>query len=291
MVASPHVHYFSAERQRRPPRRPLVWLIGICIILLIVFWPSSDTSTLSVKSSRHQSSNKPDPLVPKPEPEPHPKLNSGFAKTKGPTLHKYRQDGLLEVNPKGRHPIYELIETAEIQWKRKLQKQSKSFDQAVKEYKRRYKRSPPKGFDLWWDYADYYGVQLRDEYDSIHKQLQPFWGVNPAVLQTLQRAAESQYDSFTIGKSRGSDKVELLNHTLDNQSIQHSGHSRLKDVLDMLDEIQQWLPEFRATFSMHDNPRVQVSWEARHNAEKAAERGECNFAHNLLNIVIKLLIC
>lgn len=107
--------------------------------------------------------------------------------------------------------------------------------------------------------------------------LSPLWAVHPQTLQRLQRAAESQYDSFTIGKvRRGSDseedsKVELLNHTFNSQS----GQARLKHILDLLDEIQQWLPEFRATFNMHDVPRVQVSWETRQAAEKAAEKGEC----------------
>ncbi|GJJ08524.1 hypothetical protein Clacol_002742 [Clathrus columnatus] len=189
--------------------------------------------------------------------------------------HFYRTDGLLEVNPKGRHPIYELIDTAEIQWKRKLQKQSKTLEQAVKEYKRRYKRLPPKGFNLWWDYADYYNVQLRDEYDSIHRQLQPLWGIRPEVLQRLQHDAESQYDSFTIGKIQDSSRIELLNDTLSgNVAYGKSGHSRLQDLLAMLEEIQEWLPEFRATFNMHDIPRGQVSWEARYAAEVAAEKGE-----------------
>jgi len=55
----------------------------------------------------------------------------------------------LAVNPKGKHPIYELIRTSETQWKRKVDKQSKTLKQAVKEYRRRYKRAPPKHFDVW----------------------------------------------------------------------------------------------------------------------------------------------
>lgn len=63
--------------------------------------------------------------------------------------HKYRADGLLEVNPLGRHPIHDLIERGEKEWNAKLKKQSKSLDEAVTEYERRYKRAPPKGFDDW----------------------------------------------------------------------------------------------------------------------------------------------
>jgi hypothetical protein len=64
--------------------------------------------------------------------------------------HSFRSDGLLEVNPNGRHPIYDLIERAEAEWDKKMKRQSRTLDEAVVEYKRRYRRAPPKGFDEWW---------------------------------------------------------------------------------------------------------------------------------------------
>jgi len=63
--------------------------------------------------------------------------------------HRYRPDGLLELNEQGPHPIYELIARAEKEWEGKLARASKTLEQAVKEYRRRYNRFPPKGFDLW----------------------------------------------------------------------------------------------------------------------------------------------
>lgn len=63
--------------------------------------------------------------------------------------HTYRTDGLLEVNPNGAHPIYELVRDAQGRWDKKLERASRTLKQAVKEYKRRYKRAPPRGFDDW----------------------------------------------------------------------------------------------------------------------------------------------
>jgi hypothetical protein len=63
--------------------------------------------------------------------------------------HLFRPDGLLEVNPNARHPMYDLIERAEVEWDKKLKRQSKSLEEAVAEYERRYHRAPPKGFDDW----------------------------------------------------------------------------------------------------------------------------------------------
>lgn len=64
--------------------------------------------------------------------------------------HTYRSDGLLEVNPKGPHPIFELVNNAEKAWNEKLRKASTSLDEAIGEYRRRYRRNPPKGFDKWY---------------------------------------------------------------------------------------------------------------------------------------------
>ena len=67
----------------------------------------------------------------------------------GLAQHHWRNDGLVDVNPKGGHPIYELVRRAETRWQGKLRRASTTLKQAVREYKRRYKRLPPKGFDHW----------------------------------------------------------------------------------------------------------------------------------------------
>jgi len=63
--------------------------------------------------------------------------------------HRFLADGLVEVNEDGAHPIYELISRAEQEWENKLKRASKTLAQAANEYRRRYKRHPPKGFDPW----------------------------------------------------------------------------------------------------------------------------------------------
>lgn len=63
--------------------------------------------------------------------------------------HTFHPNGLLLVNDRGRHPIQVLIERAEQRWKAKCDKQSRTLSDAVREYKQRYRRNPPKGFDDW----------------------------------------------------------------------------------------------------------------------------------------------
>ncbi|KAG8684737.1 Glycosyltransferase Family 90 domain containing protein, partial [Ceratobasidium sp. 394] len=57
------------------------------------------------------------------------KVKGQTSKSKMPS-HVYRDDGLVEVNPEGHHPIYDLIARAEAQWKSKLERQSRHLADA-----------------------------------------------------------------------------------------------------------------------------------------------------------------
>jgi len=73
------------------------------------------------------------------------------------------------------HPIPALMEEAEAKYRKKLGSQSKTLKAAVEEYKKRYRRAPPKGFDDWWAFAQKYDVKMIDEYDGLMEDLAPFW--------------------------------------------------------------------------------------------------------------------
>lgn len=75
------------------------------------------------------------------------------------------------------HPIPHLMDEAESRFRSLLSHQSRSLRAAVKEYKRRYGRNPPKGFDEWWRFAQENKVKMVDEYDGLISDLEPFWGM------------------------------------------------------------------------------------------------------------------
>lgn len=83
-----------------------------------------------------------------------------------------------------------LHQHSEQNWALKHSHASTNLPEAVSEYKRRYNRSPPRGFDHWWAYVEANNVQLPDEYDQILRDIQPFWAVPPDSLQSLQRQWE-----------------------------------------------------------------------------------------------------
>ena len=76
------------------------------------------------------------------------------------------------------HPIPRLMAEAEENFKLMLSRQSTTLKKAVAEYKRRYQRNPPKGFDQWWDFAKKHNVKIVDDYDTVFEDLAPFWDMS-----------------------------------------------------------------------------------------------------------------
>ncbi|KAJ7267462.1 glycosyl transferase family 90-domain-containing protein [Mycena rebaudengoi] len=182
--------------------------------------------------------------------------------------HKFLDNGLLEVDPNGAHPIFELIRRAEAAWAAKLNRASTSLRQAVAEYRKRYRRDPPKGFDEWWDYVQDNSVQLPDEYDQIYADLEPFWGIEPRDLFAIRSDLEAKVDSYTLGKTETS-PVGVVN-----TSFEKGKYDQLitgsKNIIDLLRDVEEFLPPFRAVFSPHDGPNRLSDYFVENSARQAA---------------------
>lgn len=123
----------SLLRTRRPFK---LVVFALLILLLWFYWPAEKDSAVPA--------SKTPPAFPLGAPKTtNLKPNSVLGK------HQFRANGLMEVNEDGAHPIYELMSRAEQEWKDKLKRASKTLGEAADEYRRRYVRRPPKGFDLW----------------------------------------------------------------------------------------------------------------------------------------------
>jgi hypothetical protein len=148
-VASPDFYIPKNASYRRS--RLFSWCLCILALVALLLWVQPHAQLgepRKLKHGPHTQHTKPGPLSRYGNQGALFKAAKQAAAKKG-AEHVYRPDGLLQVNPKGKHPILELIERSEAQWKAKFDRQSKTLTQAVTEYKRRYKRSPPKGFELW----------------------------------------------------------------------------------------------------------------------------------------------
>lgn len=195
--------------------------------------------------------------------------------------HVYRSvEGLLALNEsaQGRHPLYDLIARGEELWREKLDKQSKTLRQACEEYERRYKRRPPAGFDKWWEWTIANNVQLPDEYDQIHADLEKFWAVLPQSLQATQMEWENQEDTFTIGKVSQNDSIDILSANLV-PAMEEDGYARALLQVQLMQPVQEHLPPFRATWTAHDGPYLVVAHETLEEARLKIAAGEyINFA-------------
>lgn len=189
--------------------------------------------------------------------------------------HTFRPDGLLQVHPGGRHPILDLIEHAEKEWDAKLARASKTLPDAVREYRRRYSRAPPPGFDKWWAYVQKHNVQLPDEYDQINLDLAPFWGITPTRLRAIQLAHEGHSHSYTVAKSSPAGPLHIGNETMPaDEDARKNLLVGANQLLELMKDVQADLPLFRAVFSPHDNPNVFITHETKKKAVEAGQKGK-----------------
>ncbi|KAJ6259319.1 Beta-1,2-xylosyltransferase [Drechslerella dactyloides] len=64
-----------------------------------------------------------------------------------------------------------------------LSRQSETYEEAVRNYKKRYSRDPPPGFEGWFDYAKGMRSLVIDDYDTIEESLAPYRVLPRHVLE------------------------------------------------------------------------------------------------------------
>jgi len=133
-----------------------------------------------------------------------------------------------------------------------VEKQSRTLNEARREYKRRYKRDPPLEFNRWYEMAIASNATVVDNFDTIVNALEPFWRYSAS---DLRKATELVIDT----DDRIID-ISIKNGALEISQIHGEGK--------YTDEIGRWirplleeglLPDMRFAFSALDEPRVVVS--------------------------------
>lgn len=82
-------------------------------------------------------------------------------KTAGSAPSKH--NGLFGLTGSKQHPIELLVKKAKVKHADMLKRQSKTLEEAIIEYRRRYSRKPPPGFDNWYKAAVDANVSIIDE--------------------------------------------------------------------------------------------------------------------------------
>ncbi|KAG5934867.1 hypothetical protein E4U59_005944 [Claviceps monticola] len=146
------------------------------------------------------------------------------------------------------HPVEHLSQKAEHEFRATLDRQSKTLEEAVKEYRRRYKLAPPPHFDKWVEFAMENKVQLVDEFDTIHELITPFWGLSPRTIRG--RAQEA------LGRDNGLLGIAIRGHKVAFVDNAHGPKWQQEATTDMMAKFLQYLPDMDLAFNIHDEPRV-----------------------------------
>lgn len=139
-------------------RWSLLCLVAYALIsfILIIRWESTASQCpvdLSTTSSyqRQQHFNNPDErplLLPSDQCQPQRHRNGAVYLNSSDHCERFE------------HPIAILMREAEDKWKKMVDRQSRTLGEAVEEYRRRYGRSPPRGFDKWCAFSPLFSSKL-----------------------------------------------------------------------------------------------------------------------------------
>ena len=191
------------------------------------------------------ASSAPGPAKSKPEPESKPR----------PVAPTWEDAPVREGGPKpkavggtGSHPIWYLINDAESEFKTIKDRQSKTLEEAVKEYRRRYGMPPPPNFDKWFEFAKSNDVQLVDEFDTIYDLITPFWGLKPKTVRS--RAKEA------LGFNNGLVGIAIRDHQVSH--VEGGSEWQQNATKGMMEKFLKYLPDMDLAFNIHDEPRVVV---------------------------------
>lgn len=94
----------------------------------------------------------------------------------------YSNDGI-------NHPIEDLAVGVEARFSEMLEAQSRTLDQASKEYIRRYSMPPLPGFDDWYTFAFSHNSTIVDNFHVLHQTLKPFFQLSGNEITDIMRGA------------------------------------------------------------------------------------------------------
>ncbi|KFH49074.1 Beta-1,2-xylosyltransferase-like protein [Hapsidospora chrysogenum ATCC 11550] len=216
-------------------------LLHSLAIVTFIFLFIYITSRQTAKKIAHPPLDRHRPAGAHPSP-PTWEENTPEPPSKGSSTPKKAQGGAA-------HPIEDLIENEQRDFDAVRRRQSKTLQQAVKEYRRRYNMPPPPRFDKWFEFASKRHVQLIDEFDTVHDIITPFWGLKPETIRGRAKEALGG-DNYLLGVAIRNNEITHMDGPA--QEWQQNA------TRGMLESFIQYLPDMDLAFNVHDEPRVLV---------------------------------
>lgn len=155
------------------------------------------------------------------------------------------------------HPIDMLVFEAQRYHQQYLNQTSLStgLAEAVNHYKERYGQNPPPGFDHWYRYATERNSTMIDDFDSIHRDLEPFYSLEPKVIRDRTWEMSANQWNDVAGVSIRNGQVTVAPNIVPTHKWMPDG------LADMIGKFAQWLPDMDLAFNLNDECRVSVPYE------------------------------
>ncbi|KAH6670939.1 hypothetical protein F5X68DRAFT_278823 [Plectosphaerella plurivora] len=225
------------------PRRPsslLRYTVGAGLIITIFYYLSYSSNGFAPRylvETTPQSSPKAPPAREQTPIKATDRVHDGPSESKP-------QAPLSGAGSSDRHPIDELIETADDTFDKLMKKQSKTVEAAAEEYRLRRGRHPPPGFDTWFTFAKERNAVIVEEFfDQIYHDLEPFWALQPGQL----RREAAAYEMFiTVRNGYANCTSDWFWTTI---------------WLDLIQTIDHLLPDMDIALNPMDEPRIIAPYE------------------------------
>ncbi|KAI9811365.1 MAG: hypothetical protein M1827_005525 [Pycnora praestabilis] len=155
------------------------------------------------------------------------------------------------------HPIDLLVDDAKALHKHWIAQAttSRNLGEAIYEYRRRYKRHPPPGFEDWYSFATSHSSSVIDDFDRLNDDILPFWSVSPGLLRSRTWEMISNPWNEISGISIRDGKAEISPNVLPTHRWMLDGASTI------INQFAKWLPDMDLAFNLNDECRVAVPWE------------------------------
>ena len=167
--------------------------------------------------------------------------------------------------PLSSHPVAVLAATAKSQFAKLLDQQSQTLPAAIAEYRRRYRRDPPPGFDKWFDLAQKNAVPFVDEFDIMMQPLEPMWGIPPLDLRVRVESALHNSPESLI-------KVTIQDHEAVFAQDDYASWMSQQIQSWFGSEVLQVLPDIVFAINTFDEPRVQAPNDVLETVLRAARQ-------------------
>jgi hypothetical protein len=153
--------------------------------------------------------------------------------------------------PAHKHPIEKLIADANTRKRKLLAQESHDLESAASKYRKRRRRHPPPGFDVWFSYAqDHSSVVIEEFFDRIYSDLNPFWALSPHELR--RRSDEVNWDHV----------ITVRRHKANvTKTSEADAMNRMRHWHGLILELEIYLPDLNIPFNIMDESRILVPWD------------------------------